>query len=705
MRRWMQVTKWPAALLLTILMLAAVVAGQQKTAPDLEVRLKAAMQKELVEGDLKGAIEQYKKIVADAGSNRAVAAKALLEMGQCYEKLGQAESANAYERILREYADQLEQAAQARTRLAALARPAGTANPPGVVVRQIWTGPDVNSLGGISGDGRYLSYVDWETGDLAIRDLSTGENRRLTDGPRGEFAFYSRISPDGKTVAYVWVDKENPYHLRVTSIDDLKDGVKPRVLYRNTPQYMDFGDWSPDGKYVLANIRGGIDLISTSDGAMTVLKTLNWGSPKPRFSPDGRWIVYNVRPVQDSPDRDIFVLATDGSREIPLVEHPGDDFVLGWAPDGKRILFASDRSGVLSAWVIAVADGRPQGAPELVKPDIGNIQPIGFSRAGSFYYGLSTGMPDVYVTTLDPATGRALIPPAPVSQRFQGRGSSPAWSSDGEFIAYLSARKDPINSAVGPRVICIRSLQTGEEREISTPLSFEITSPPTRLHWSPDGRFLLATAMDSRGRGGLYRIDVQSGEVAPIVQGASRSFRPVGVWSTDGKTIFYRTDDTIRSRNPNGGQEKEIYRHPVPVGSMERDLALSTDGRWLAFLLHGALTLMPSAGGTPRELWRIKEGEVFVSGVEWAAGGKYLLFSKGPSQPGRDSALPLWSKTPELWRISVDGGEPQRIGLATQNRGTLAIHADGRQIAFTAGQTKEEVWVMENFLPKTGENR
>jgi Tol biopolymer transport system component len=83
--------------------------------------------------------------------------------------------------------------------------------------------------------------------------------------------------------------------------------------------------------------------------------------------------VYDFPPKEDSPDRDIFVLATNGSRETPLVEHPGNDFVLGWAPDGKRILFASDRTGVLSAWVIAVADGRPQGAPELVKSDIGRI--------------------------------------------------------------------------------------------------------------------------------------------------------------------------------------------------------------------------------------------------------------------------------------------------------------------------------------------
>jgi tetratricopeptide (TPR) repeat protein len=68
-----------------------------------EVALRAAMEKETVKGDLKGAIDQYKKLAQ--GKDRAVAAKALVRMGQCYEKLGDAEARKAYERVVREYAD------------------------------------------------------------------------------------------------------------------------------------------------------------------------------------------------------------------------------------------------------------------------------------------------------------------------------------------------------------------------------------------------------------------------------------------------------------------------------------------------------------------------------------------------------------------------------------------------------------------------
>ncbi|MBP1602624.1 MAG: hypothetical protein H6Q06_2775, partial [Acidobacteria bacterium] len=55
-----------------------------------EVALQAAIKKEMVDGDLKGAIEQYKKI-AQSG-NRAAAARALVRMGQCQERLGEAEA-------------------------------------------------------------------------------------------------------------------------------------------------------------------------------------------------------------------------------------------------------------------------------------------------------------------------------------------------------------------------------------------------------------------------------------------------------------------------------------------------------------------------------------------------------------------------------------------------------------------------------------
>src|SRR5262245_23190727 len=70
-----------------------------------------ALVKERTEGNLQEAIKLYQTIVQKYGSDRKLAAKSLLQIGQAYEKLGNTEARKAYERIAREFADQKEVAA------------------------------------------------------------------------------------------------------------------------------------------------------------------------------------------------------------------------------------------------------------------------------------------------------------------------------------------------------------------------------------------------------------------------------------------------------------------------------------------------------------------------------------------------------------------------------------------------------------------
>jgi Tol biopolymer transport system component len=122
-----------------------------------------------------------------------------------------------------------------------------------MATRQLWTGPNVDGLGTASPDGRALSFVDWETGDLAIHDFTTGADRRLTD--KGEnsddFAEESTISRDGTRVAYSWFARaKNRYEVRIVRLDQ-RGMPTPRTLYDNP----DVGwiapfDWSPDGRWL-----------------------------------------------------------------------------------------------------------------------------------------------------------------------------------------------------------------------------------------------------------------------------------------------------------------------------------------------------------------------------------------------------------------------------------------------------------------------
>jgi Tol biopolymer transport system component len=572
----------------------------------------------------------------------------------------------------------------------------------GVVNRQVWGGAGVDILGSVSSDGRSLSFVDWDTGDLAVRDLEAGKNRRLTNagGDFSEHVLHSVMSADGKQVAYSWMNNDGFYDLRLISVD----GSKPRVLYTNKGmEYVQPTGWSPDGKEILAifcrkDLVNQIVLIAVADGSARVLKTLDWRIPmKTSFSPDGRYIAYDLPPQEDATNGDIFLLSADGKRESTLVEHPANDLYPVWTPDGKHILFASDRTGSLGVWIIPVADGQPQGSAQLVKQDVGGrIVPLGFAREGSFYYGLETGMMDVYTASLDFQTGELLSPPRKATERFVGSNSSPDWSPDGRYLAYIS-RRGPLWQ--GSYVVCIRSLETGEERDLSPKLSYIFTP-----RWSPDGRSILLLGLDRKYRRSLYLMDVQSGKATPLVQtGVSEVWSNI-LWSSDGKAIFYLRQESgsktpsIVVREVETGQEKEVCR--ASAGSFINSFAVSPDGRWIVFRFFDqapglvGLKVVPSAGGAPRELVRLEKGENIpgFGPLVWSPDGSQVLFTKGGTSPQ--------GMRFELWRVPVEGGKPQRADLAMDGLRDVRIHPDGRRITFSAGRPESaEVWVMENFLP------
>jgi tetratricopeptide (TPR) repeat protein len=71
-------------------------------------------------GDIKGAVQIFERIVRDYSSNRALSARALVQLGRWSDLLGQDQARQHYERVIREFADQKEAVAEARSRLDAL---------------------------------------------------------------------------------------------------------------------------------------------------------------------------------------------------------------------------------------------------------------------------------------------------------------------------------------------------------------------------------------------------------------------------------------------------------------------------------------------------------------------------------------------------------------------------------------------------------
>jgi len=572
--------------------------------------------------------------------------------------------------------------------------------PPSALAHPVSTWAIGSIVASISPDGRFFVFADWGTpGGLAVQDLQSGEYRLIHTGLYS--VLFSSVSPDGTQVAYDWRRDDRVYDLRLIGID----GSNSRVLYSNKDTDIYPSDWSPDGKQILALLAGQdgsrqIALISAADGSAQILKTLDSRTPGGmRFSPDGRSIVYHRPTTKDAPGRDLFLLSSDGTHEIPLLLGPADDSVLGWAPDGMHVLFARARDGTMDVWALRVAAGRPEGPPALVRQDIGEIHPLGFSSDGAFYYVRDKGMRNVYLASLDPTTGQLVAPPRRASDRSDDPTFGPAWSPDGERLAYFSTRG---NSDFGPgaRTIVIRSAGTGEERVLSPKLNFP-AGHPYELRWSRDARSLLTIANDDQGLWSFYLVDVQTGDATILVRGRPGERIQWPSWSLDGSVLFFTHDvpatqlSHILARELQSGVVKEIYRAP-PLSSvaLERGNAvvLSPDGRHLAFSrigpLAGSQTLMvlPTSGGEARELLSARS----IEALDWTPDGRVLV--KGNLDDSPESGL---------WRIPLDGGKPQKVGSAGNNLGMFgaSIRPDGREIAYTTGIiSMGEVWVMENFL-------
>lgn len=658
-------------------------AVSQQTAGEL---FEKALYVEEGQGDLQKAIGIYQDILKRFPDSREVAAKAQLHIGLCYEKLGLKEAEKAFQKVINDFPEQVEAVKLARTKLtflpgarAALEKGAGE-----MKIRKVWD--EAADMGAPSPDGRYLSYVDWENyANLGIHDFLKGEDRLLTSNSSwetGEMSYQSVFSPDSAQIAFSWQTKEGAVQMRTVG----GDGSAARIL--NDGKDLKFQmpvSWSGDGKHILA-IQVAPDqgfkivLMSVKDGAVRLVKSLaprSVGQLKACLSPDARNIVYDYPSSQASRNRDIFLVSADGSLQVPLVEHPADDAVLGWSPDGARVLFKSDRSGNMSIWAIDVNDGKPRGDPQLLRPDVGDISVMGLTRDGSLFYSLTSGWSDIFVAELDPQTGKVVSPPEKAIRQNEGFNSAPDWSPDGETLACRSQEG-----------LLLHDLRKNETRKLATKivggLNFHY------LRWSPDGHRINGVGTDEKGMwGALYAIDSQTGDSKIIARSDKGGFLFSFDWAPDGKSLYFVRRDLkqrhIMRHDFESGVEEEIYRQPNVVLAW---LSVSPDGKQMAFATDEKLIVLSTAGGESKVLLGVKD----VRTTAWTRDGKYVLYSKL-----RDGSKDMF----DLWRILVNGGEPQKLDLSMRQLMHVRIHPDGRRIAFTASQRpeKSEVWVMENFLP------
>jgi Tol biopolymer transport system component len=618
--------------------------------------------------------------VSLAGSQRVLAAQAQFQQGLLYERLGRkVEAQRAFSAVVSGFPDQKGVVALARAKLP----PA----PLEVGQKRVWTGTGVDTTGSISPDGRLLSFTDWDTGDLSVHDVETGENRHLTRNPRLpleelQFANSSVFSRDGQWLAYVWYSPNNSTPMEVRVIG--RDGSGQRTVFRNATgngSWLRVDDWTNNRKSLLVITDDGtakLLLISIADASSRVIPVSErwsggWG--KAVLSPDDQYIAYDAE--QPDGTREVRTVGLGGG-DAPLMATSNDDTLLGWSPDGSMLVFRSNLSGAYEIWGISVVKGRAQGSPQRLRSNADQFgTSFGITRQGTLFYAINTGAADVFLTDLDLASG-ALSPPKLLNQRFMGTKALPAWSPDGSTVAY-----------VAKNMLRLHVMSTGEERDLWSGMSRFMRV----LAWTPDGRSIFAQGQNTDRQNGTFRIDLNTGDTRMVLPYTGN---PIA-FSPDGNTVYLdgKQPRAIFSHDLLTREEKLLYTQQAESELDSPNLSISPDGRMLALQLtdvprgYRSLAVMPVTGGEPHTILQIRKPELFgYDTFAWSPDMRYIFAARNPN--GRAG----------IWRVPVDGSPPQSTGISTPGATRLLhLSPNGRQFVFVNARGSDEVWVLENFLP------
>ena len=418
------------------------------------VKLEAGIAKEEVDGDLKSAMEVYQKIVADSSAPRDVRAKALLHIGGCYEKLGK-QARQVYEQVVRDYADQ-PAASQARTRLTALRQQEHPAAPATMTVRKIdWY--SVGEMGDSDTDGQRAVFAD-STGSLFFGDLAGHSKRMIFKAEPDRMPDWTPARDFAMACIRLQPKANHPGVLAVVKTD----GTGYRELIRDDAQGTILGPWfdvawSWDDRYLLVNAFAmrKLWLVNVANGQRRELLSTDAGYfSKAVFSPDGRFIAYEIAPLPDQAETSrVFVIPIQGGQARQVyqsVPNPAQYplgmevwTLLDWTADGHYLALADAPKGKTALYLLPVQNGAAAGNPVFVR--YGEFASAYTTAAGALVY-RSPEQPDFFLSSFD-SNGRL-----GAWKRLDIRGGNrvnplPSFTSDGSHIAYVGKDEDPAGGA------------------------------------------------------------------------------------------------------------------------------------------------------------------------------------------------------------------------------------------------------------------
>ncbi|TMC33353.1 MAG: amidohydrolase, partial [Chloroflexi bacterium] len=385
-------------------------------------------------------------------------------------------------------------------------------------------------------------------------------------------------------------------------------------------------------------------------------------------SPDGRTIVFDLL-------GDLYTVPMAGGRATRITSGIAADYQPRFSPDGRRIVFVSDRDGSFNLWLVAPDGGHPREmthARYLDQEGRRFLQPVwtpdgraivvseSDDASGSFdlmaYDTLGQAWPDVAL--------RAPAPPASDGAwagAYYTAGAAFGRDFGGLYATQFTGthgRWDP--QAATYQVIHV-AWPNGERRTVTTE-----TGSAVQPLVSPDGRYLAyATTYPSRHgpTTGLRLLDQETGvtkwcldHIEPSLQGSivawQQGLLPNAAFTPDGAAIVVSFDGKLWHVAVPSCQVRPIpFTATVDqklgpllrfstraddgpaTARVIRELQPSPDGKWLAFVALGKVWIVALPDGTSQRLTNARSDQTEYAPA-WSPDGRYLAFASWSERGG-----------------------------------------------------------------------
>jgi DNA-binding winged helix-turn-helix (wHTH) protein/Tol biopolymer transport system component len=528
-------------------------------------------------------------------------------------------------------------------------------------------------LAGISPDARYVAYAQRDRDGLGLwaREVATRSNSvQILPAEDVEFAGLT-ISPDNTYIYFIRSEKNHPSFRHLYRMPTLGGSVK--LLLRNIDSPVSF---SPNGdQFVFTRgiTNGGVVEVRIADAdgrhehlLVTMQNAAPFHQSGATWSPDGRTIAVSVMYLGEHVRWGLeTVSVVDGSVHELYSSH----YKIGrplWLQKGDALLAAlDDQTNQGQLWEISF----PGGEPRRLTNDLTDYEDdrIDLTRDGKTAVIIAWDMSgDVWEA-----------PAADLSKAQQLESSAlplldVAPGPSGKILAAgLDSQLWIMNADGGQRTIF------GDHPARSPVLcGWYVIFMSSTIQWDTEG---------------LMRADADGSNVTKLASGHLGS----AACSSDGKFVYYDNVDhpqKIHRIAVEGGTSIEMA--DIPIEGDERHLALSPDGKLLAYVYGEPserpasawkLVVIPAGGGRPIKVYSVP-GEIHT--MRWSPDGRGLQYTIAMFASG----------TANLWEQPLAGGEPRQLTTFSSGRiYDFNWSADGKRLLMTRGDLNGDVVLLTGF--------